>query len=278
MVALTIKQIKEKLKKYDIIAGLTGKNKAELLKILENEMVKRGDTLQTSDTNCNVNSPKAQDSKYICNEKSGMYVLKTGESGKKILLSKLRGAQTNTPGTKRRIKFKEPIIKTDLDDLQVPELKEYLKQRGIKAVLPKLKPDLLVFAKADRCDPTHNSFCKEDEVCDLRNNICLPANLVKGKVKTINIGGKRVAGKDNDLKNISAILEEKVEEKVSDEKEKISKKVESNRRNNITSKKNFVNETDLDKILKNVFKDEKLELKTLNESIIDKGITELLNL
>ena len=128
--------------------------------------------------------------------------------------------------------------------LSVPDMKDELKAKGIVNGLPRTKPGLVAFLEADKCNPLEGVFCKDsNNVCDVRNNICIDPSYVKGKVKITKFGTHKIGGQVDNVNEIVTILgNKKGSEKEVDKEEIITP---------IT--KEFINQKDLTIILKKIF-------------------------
>ena len=92
------------------------------------------------------------------------------------------------------IKKDEPKV----ENMTLVQLQTELKKKNITKYLPRTKLEMIKLLKADRCDPINNVWCKDDQVCDLRNNVCLDKPDIKStKNVTVifdEINGHPIAG------------------------------------------------------------------------------------
>ena len=71
-----------------------------------------------------------------------------------------------------------------VDKMKTKDLIEALKAKGITRYIPKSKSELVQMYNATPCDPVQGVWCnKPDEVCDLRNNLCMPKDSIKSTKK-----------------------------------------------------------------------------------------------
>jgi len=106
--------------------------------------------------------------------------------------------------------LKEPVVnhqKSDFNKYTVAQLKEKMKEIGINEPLKgRLKEELIRYAQSDRCYPSNGVFCKEGEVCDIRNNLCVLEGDIPSKkdLKKYEHNGYVVVGTDAQLDEIRA--------------------------------------------------------------------------
>ena len=88
------------------------------------------------------------------------------------------------------------------------ELLNLLKDFGVTKGIENLKKNELVeYLKSERCDPLDEKYCSDDNVCDIRNNICLPPNLVKNNLsKLILENGNEIVGSKEDIEKLKQEL------------------------------------------------------------------------
>ena len=104
--------------------------------------------------------------------------------------------------------LKEPVVnhqKSDFKKYTVAQLKEKMKEIGINEPLKgRLKEELIRYAQSDRCYPSNGVFCKEGEVCDIRNNLCVLEGDIPSKkdLKKYEHNGYVVVGTDAQLDKI----------------------------------------------------------------------------
>ena len=88
------------------------------------------------------------------------------------------------------------------------ELLNLLKDYGVTKGIDNLKKtELLEYLKSERCDPLDEKYCSDDKVCDMRNNICLPPNLVKNNLsKLVLENGNEIVGSKEDIEKLKQEL------------------------------------------------------------------------
>lgn len=116
--------------------------------------------------------------------------------------------------------YKEPI-NTDTkptkpyDKMTIPELQAELKKINISNKLPRTKDELKKILNADRCNPINNEWCKDDQVCDLRYNVCLNKSDIKStkntKVIFDAVDEHPIAGTTADIFKVKTTLKKKIE-------------------------------------------------------------------
>ena len=109
------------------------------------------------------------------------------------------------------VEIPEPEVSEDLSSMNVKQLRDLLKSKGVEIGLTtKSKAQLIELAMADRCNPVEDIYCSDDQYCDLRNNVC-----VKSKINNLfemNINNKKVLGSKKSLDELTNLLRKKQKE------------------------------------------------------------------
>jgi len=74
---------------------------------------------------------------------------------------------------------KNDTVSKPLDKMTIQELQTELQKKNITKYLPRTKSELIKLYNADRCDPVQDQWCGGEQVCDLRNNVCLDKEDIK---------------------------------------------------------------------------------------------------
>ena len=91
----------------------------------------------------------------------------------------------------------------------VAELKKMLVKKHITEDIPKLKNDIVEMLMAEHCDPESEEYCQsDDDVCDMRNKICVKKSNVKPKLaKLVLKNGKTVVGSKEEIDTLNKRLD-----------------------------------------------------------------------
>ena len=105
-------------------------------------------------------------------------------------------------------------LEEDLSKKTVKQLRELLAQKGIKSgTSGKKKADLIEMLNCKQCDPVKEIHCEDDEVCDIRNKICVPkAEADKRGIKSMTYKGQTIIGSQKSIDALKLKLKEKEEE------------------------------------------------------------------
>lgn len=66
-----------------------------------------------------------------------------------------------------------------LEKMTLQEIQTELQKKNITKYLPRTKTELIKLYNADRCDPLNDTWCSDDKICDLRNNVCMDKSDIK---------------------------------------------------------------------------------------------------
>ena len=69
-----------------------------------------------------------------------------------------------------------------------------LKDNGITIGLPQKKSELMLLLQQNKCSPIDKKYCDNDEVCDIRNNVCMSPDFSKRGLIKIKLDGKEIIG------------------------------------------------------------------------------------
>lgn len=92
----------------------------------------------------------------------------------------------------------------------VKEMQEMMKNRQITTGVGKLKKDEIIdVLLSSKCEPDQGLYCKEEEICDTRNKICINKNspLAKGNI-IHKIGDKYIIGSTKTIDYLKQLLGE----------------------------------------------------------------------
>ena len=91
-------------------------------------------------------------------------------------------------------KYELPLSKDDVKSLKKSEMIAILKDNGITIGLPQKKSELMLLLQRNKCSPIDKKYCDNDEVCDIRNNVCMSPNFSKRGLVKIKLDGKEIIG------------------------------------------------------------------------------------
>jgi hypothetical protein len=91
-------------------------------------------------------------------------------------------------------KYKLPLSKDDVKSLKKSEMITILKDNGITIGIPHKKSELMLLLQQNKCSPLDKKYCDNDEVCDIRNNVCMSPDFSKRGLIKIKIDGKEIIG------------------------------------------------------------------------------------
>ena len=96
------------------------------------------------------------------------------------------------------------------------KLKDMLKRRGIKKLLPTKKDEMVSYLMAQKneniCDIESKKFCKKPLVCDLEHKLCVNKPRRTRGVSTEEINNYLFLGKNKELENVRKLLEKMAQE------------------------------------------------------------------
>jgi len=91
-------------------------------------------------------------------------------------------------------KYKLPLSKDDVKLLKKNEMIKILKDNGITIGLPNKKSELILLLQQNKCSPVDKKYCDNDELCDIRNNVCMSPDFSKRGLIKIKLDGKEIIG------------------------------------------------------------------------------------
>ena len=91
-------------------------------------------------------------------------------------------------------KYKLPLSKDDVKLLKKNKNIKILKDNGITIGLPNKKSELILLLQQNKCSPVDKKYCDNDELCDIRNNVCMSPDFSKRGLIKIKLDGKEIIG------------------------------------------------------------------------------------
>ena len=145
------------------------------------------------------------------------------------------------------------------------ELLNLLKDYGVTKGVENLKKiELIEYLKSERCDPLDEKYCSDDKVCDIRNNICLPPNLVKNNLsKLVLENGNEIVGSKEDIEK----LKQELGIKKVENKEKIDLDEESDNQEELEQMMENLDMNDKEKVELDEESDNQEELEQMMENL-----------
>ena len=80
---------------------------------------------------------------------------------------------------------------------------DILKDNGVIIGLPNKKSELIKLLQQNKCSPIDNKYCANDDICDIRNNICMSPNFKKRGLVKITMNGKEIIGTKKAIDHLS---------------------------------------------------------------------------
>ena len=117
----------------------------------------------------------------------------------------------NKQGDKQKTpeKYKLPLSKEDVKSLKKKEMIQILKDNGITIGLPQKRSELMLLLQQNKCSPIDKKYCDNDEVCDIRNNICMSPEFSKRGLIKIKLDGKEIIGTKQAIDKIKEQIKKK---------------------------------------------------------------------
>ena len=119
--------------------------------------------------------------------------------------------QGDNQGDKQKTpeKYKLPLSKEDVKSLKKKEMIQILKDNGITIGLPQKRSELMLLLQQNKCSPIDKKYCDNDEVCDIRNNICMSPEFSKRGLIKIKLDGKEIIGTKQAIDKIKEQIKKK---------------------------------------------------------------------
>ena len=106
-------------------------------------------------------------------------------------------------------KYKLPLSKEDVKSLKKKEMIQILKDNGITIGLPQKRSELMLLLQQNKCSPIDKKYCDNDEVCDIRNNVCMSPEFSKRGLIKIKLDGKEIIGTKQAIDKIKEQIKKK---------------------------------------------------------------------
>ena len=117
----------------------------------------------------------------------------------------------NKQGDKQKTpeKYKLPLSKEDVKSLKKKEMIQILKDNGITIGLPQKRSELMLLLQQNKCSPIDKKYCDNDEVCDIRNNVCMSPEFSRRGLIKIKLDGKEIIGTKQAIDKIKEQIKKK---------------------------------------------------------------------
>jgi len=122
----------------------------------------------------------------------------------------------NKPEKKQKtpVKYNLPLSKEEVKSLKKNEMIQILKDNGITTGLPQKKSDIMLLLQQNKCSPIDKKYCDKNEVCDIRNNVCMPPDFSKRGLIKIKLDGKEIIGTKQAIDKIKEHIKQNVKQPV----------------------------------------------------------------
>jgi hypothetical protein len=104
--------------------------------------------------------------------------------------------------------YKLPLTTEQISKLKVSDMKKVLRNNGILIGIPSKKSELILLLQQNKCSPVNREFCDNDNICDIRNNICMSPDFKKRGLIKIKIDGKEIIGTKKAIDKLKEELEQ----------------------------------------------------------------------
>jgi hypothetical protein len=102
-----------------------------------------------------------------------------------------------------KVQLKLPLNDEQIKNLKKKDMIDILKYNGVVIGLPNKKSELIKLLQQNKCSPIDNKYCDNNDICDIRNNICMPPNFKKRGLVKITMNGKEIIGTKKAIDNLS---------------------------------------------------------------------------
>ena len=102
-----------------------------------------------------------------------------------------------------KVEFKLPLNDEQVKNLKKKDMIDILKDNGVIIGLPNKKSELIKLLQQNKCSPIDNKYCDNNDICDIRNNICMSPNFKKRGLVKITMNGKEIIGTKKAIDNLS---------------------------------------------------------------------------
>jgi len=146
---------------------------------------------------------------------------------------------------KKSVDLKLPLTKEQVKGMTKIQMIQILKNNGVEKGLPSKKTELASLLQKNKCSPIKKEFCDDNDVCDIRNNICMSPSFQKRGLIKIKIDGKEIIGTKKAIENLKKQMKESPVRDLIDEED-------DNIEINDNQEDNYIENGDIEDILKGV--------------------------